>query len=60
MALAHTLTRASRRNRWVPSLLKGLSRRSSRGGGPESLARSLLKKTAVPVVFAGFAFDELG
>jgi hypothetical protein len=32
MALAHTLTRASRRNRWVPSLLNGLSSRSSREG----------------------------
>jgi hypothetical protein len=30
--------RASRRKRWVPSLLKGLSSRSSRGAGPEILA----------------------
>jgi len=30
------------------------------GGPRRSLAGSLLKKTAVPGAFAGFAFDELG
>ena len=56
MALAHTLARASRRKRWVPSRLKGLSSRSSRGGGPESLVSS---SSSAPTRAGEHAVDRL-